>query len=173
MDLKSPILGSLRSGYFDHFVIITFQNDKSECVMKIDEIDRGMIKFLRHNARMSITELASQLQISRVTAKSRLASLQKHGVIRKFTIETDLGHDEGTIRAVSMFEVDGTKSQQVQRTLARMPEIEHLHTTNGTWAMVAYSQTPNLSAFDHLLFRFGEIGGVKNVETCLLLRRLV
>lgn len=141
--------------------------------MQIDDIDRGMIKFLRHNARISITELAGHLGISRVTAKSRLEALQKHGVIRKFTIETDLGHDEGTIRAVSMFEVDGAKSQQVQRALTRMPEIEHLHTTNGTWALVAYSQTSSLSAFDHLLFRFGEVNGVKNVETCLLLRRLV
>lgn len=141
--------------------------------MKIDETDREMIKYLRHNARMSVTELAGHLGLSRVTTKARLDTLTKHGVIRKFTIETELGQDEGTIRAVSMIEVDGAKTQTVQRTLARMPEIEHLHTTNGTWALVAYTQTRNLTEFDQLLFRLGDVQGVKNVETCLLLRRLV
>lgn len=140
---------------------------------QIDPIDRELLKLLKHDARVSITELASTLGVSRITVKTRMAALRADGVIRRFTIDVGDVADQDMIRAVSLLEIELSKVERVHRELKRLPELESLHTTNGKWALVATSVTQNLAAFDQLLKRMGTLSGVSNVETCLLLTRLV
>jgi len=54
---------------------------------KLDELDLKMIYFLMDNARMSISELAQRLGVSRPTVKARLEKLEKEGVIEGYTIK--------------------------------------------------------------------------------------
>ena len=55
--------------------------------MKIDELDLKLIYLLMDNSRLSISELAERLGVSRPTAKSRLEKLQKEGIIQGFTVK--------------------------------------------------------------------------------------
>ncbi|NKB27613.1 MAG: winged helix-turn-helix transcriptional regulator [Rhodobacteraceae bacterium] len=138
----------------------------------LDNTDRDLLKLLRHNARTTVTELAATLSLTRATVKSRMSALLDDGVIHRFTIETADAADEDHINAISMLEIELAKVEKVHRTLKRLPEITSLHTTNGKWALVARSETRNLTAFDRLLNQIGRVDGVANVETCLLLTRL-
>ena len=140
---------------------------------QLDSIDRDLLKLLKHNARASITELASTMGVSRVTLKSRLTSLRANGTIRRFTIDVSDVADEDLIQAVSLLELKLAKVDKVHRELRRMPELSSLYSTNGKWAVVAHSETKNLTAFDDFLSRIGKLDGVTNVETCLLLTRLM
>lgn len=138
----------------------------------IDSTDRELLKLLKHNSRASVTELAATLGVSRVTLKSRMAALRTDGIIRRFTVEVADLSDQDPIRAVSLLELRLAKVEKVHRDLKRMPEFTSLYTTNGKWAVVAHSETKNLTDFDQLLQRMGKLDGVANVETCLLLTRL-
>ena len=139
----------------------------------IDAIDRRLLTLLRADGRASITDLAGHLGVTRVTVRARIKSLQESGVIRKFTVDAGDADLPEAIRAVSLIEVRGQKVPSVKRQLARMPEIVSLHSTNGAWSLVAQSETDSLPAFDHLLNTIGALDGVGNVETCLLLSRIV
>ncbi len=55
--------------------------------MRIDELDLKLIYLLMDDSRLSISELAERLGVSRPTVKSRLEKLQKEGVIQGFTIK--------------------------------------------------------------------------------------
>ena len=55
--------------------------------MKIDELDLKLIYLLMDDSRLSISELAERLGVSRPTVKSRLEKLQNEGVIQGFTIK--------------------------------------------------------------------------------------
>ncbi|MBT0958346.1 Lrp/AsnC family transcriptional regulator [Alphaproteobacteria bacterium KMM 3653] len=138
----------------------------------IDTTDRQLLTLLRRDGRASVTALAAELGLSRVTVKQRMARMQASGVIRRFTVETTDAQDEG-IKAISMLEVAGTKLEPIKRALARMPEVTDLHSTNGNWGLVAQTRSASLSDFDSLLNRIGRIDGVVSVETCLLLSRIV
>lgn len=140
---------------------------------QIDPLDRDLLKLLKHNARASVTELAAKLGVSRVTLKSRMASLRADGIIRRFTVDVADLSDQDLIQAVSLLELRLAKVEKVHRELKRMPEFTSLYTTNGKWALVAQSETKNLAAFDQLLNKIGKLDGVANVETCLLLTRLL
>ncbi len=139
----------------------------------LDAIDLELLKLLKHDSRASVTELANTLGVSRVTLKSRLTALRANGTILRFTIDVAHAHEEDQIQAVSMLELQLTKANKVHRELMRIPEITNLYSTNGKWSVVAHSETKNLKAFDNFLSRIGNLNGVTNVETCLLLTRLM
>jgi len=54
---------------------------------KLDDLDLKLIYLLLDNARLSISELAEILGVSRPTVRSRLEKLEKEGVILGYTIK--------------------------------------------------------------------------------------
>ncbi|WP_297438133.1 TRASH domain-containing protein [Thermococcus sp.] len=55
--------------------------------MKIDDLDLKLIYLLMDNSRLSISELAERLGVSRPTVKSRLEKLEREGIIEKYTVK--------------------------------------------------------------------------------------
>ncbi|USS41639.1 TRASH domain-containing protein [Thermococcus aggregans] len=55
--------------------------------MRLDELDLKLIHLLLDNARLSISELAERLGVSRPTIRARLEKLEKEGIIRGYTIK--------------------------------------------------------------------------------------
>jgi DNA-binding Lrp family transcriptional regulator len=131
--------------------------------------DRRLLTALKRNGRASVTTLAGLVGVSRATAQARLDRLIKVGVIQRFTIDVTASADIDAIRAVMMIEVEGTLARAVIVALKRLPEVTSLHTTNGTWDLVANIETSTLPDFDRVLRQVREIRGVLNSETSLLL----
>ncbi len=136
--------------------------------MEITQTDRRLLAALTKNARASITELAAAAKVSRATVKARLMRLLDGGVIRRFTIETDLDNSDA-VRAITCVELQGSMSRAVIRSLRKIPEITSLHSTNGKWDLVAEIRAENLQAIDRILRQIREISGVLNSETSILL----
>lgn len=137
----------------------------------LDATDRRLVVFLKQDSRASITQLAGELGLSRATVKVRLERLVRSGTIRRFTIEmTDPGADD-LIHAVMLIELQGPLASRVISRLRKQPQITDLHTTNGSWDLVARIEAESLSEFDLVLRDVREIPGVSNSETCLLLDR--
>jgi DNA-binding Lrp family transcriptional regulator len=55
----------------------------------MDDTDRLLLDVLRRDSRTPMSELATQVRISRASAYSRVARLRADGVIRAFTIDVD------------------------------------------------------------------------------------
>ena len=136
--------------------------------------DRRLLTALKQDGRASITRLAQTLGQSRATVQARLDRLTQSGVIQRFTIEVDAAAaaDADMIRAVMMIELEGVMTRSVTRLLKQMPAIVSLHSTNGTWDLVAQIETVNLPEFDRVLREIREIKGVLNSETSLLLNAI-
>ena len=70
-----------------------------------------------------------------------------------------------------MIELEGTLARSVTGSLTRLAEIVSLHSTNGTWDLVAHIETSSLPEFDRVLREVREIKGVLNSETSILLNK--
>jgi DNA-binding Lrp family transcriptional regulator len=57
----------------------------------------------------------------------------------------------------------------VIRQLGGLPELRSLHTTNGTWDLIAEIRADSLADFDRVLREVRTIDGVLNSETSILL----
>lgn len=139
--------------------------------MTQEDGDRRLLAALRGNARMSVTELAHRLGMSRTTVRQRMDALVRSGRIRRFTIETDAA-SENEIRAISMVELQGSMSRAVIRQLNRIPEVASVHATSGVWDLVVEIRTDSLAGFDRVLRDIREIPGVVSSESCLLLAHM-
>ncbi len=134
-----------------------------------DGLDRELISLLRNDGRAPLSKLADALGVSRGTVQNRLDRLLENGTLHGFTIRVREDYEADDIRAVMMIEVAGKSTSQVIKKLRGMPELQKLHTTNGSWDLVAEVLTTNLSEFDRVLREVRMIDGVLNSETSILL----
>jgi DNA-binding Lrp family transcriptional regulator len=134
-----------------------------------DRLDRELIALLRKDGRAPLSKIAQILQVSRGTVQNRLDRLMDSGSIVGFTVRVKEDYGLDTIRAIMLIEVVGKSTTQVIKRLRGMPELQSLHTTNGSWDLVADVQTSSLSDFDRVLREVRMIEGVLNSETNLLL----
>lgn len=138
-------------------------------MINLDLRDHELISALRKDGRASITSLAAELAMSRVTVQTRLDRLLASDVIRRFTVEVNEAVMNDRVRAVMMIELQGAMSRRVISRLRKVPQIVDLHSTNGAWDLVGQIEAQSLADFDQVLRTVREIEGVLNSETCLLL----
>ncbi len=134
-----------------------------------DATDRRLIAALRRDARQPVSSLAAALGLSRATVKARIDRLVEAGVISRFTVELGTGQEDDSIRAIVLIELEGSLSRAVIRALSALTQVAKLHSTNGTWDLVAELACNDLRDFDAALRRIREVPGVVSSQSCLLL----
>lgn len=132
-------------------------------------MDAKLIAALRRDGRMSISELAGLLGVTRTTIRSRMAQLEQSGEIQGFTVLTRADGGSSPVRGLMMLSIEGRGTEKIIRRLHGMPEVEVVHTTNGRWDLIVSIGTDTLGHLDDVLFEIRRIEGVSQSETSLLL----
>lgn len=128
-----------------------------------------MIAELRRNARISLSDLASIVGLSRVTVRTRLTRLQSEGVIIGFTVVLANDIKEHPVRGLTMLEIKGRGTDRISRTLGGIAAVQAIHSTNGKWDLIVELGTETLSELDKVLAKIRKLDGVSTSETNLLL----
>ncbi|WP_313688334.1 Lrp/AsnC family transcriptional regulator [Pantoea sp.] len=131
--------------------------------------DQQLIALLRDNARMSITEIASRLKVSRTTVQKRMEALEQEGIITGYTVKVRPGVESNRIRAWMSVTVEGTKATSIVQKLRADPAVYTLHSTNGKWDLLVELRSDTLENFNNILGRIRLIEGISNTETSILL----
>ena len=135
----------------------------------MDELDGGLIAALKRNGRASLSELADRLGVTRSTVRVRLDRLVQDGAIAGFTVLTRADVRPEAVRGLMMLEIAGRGAEKTMKQLQRMPAVQAVHSTNGTWDLIAEIGTDTLEDFDQVLFAIRRMEGVTRSETNLLL----
>lgn len=138
-----------------------------ECVkmtslsVKLDNLDRRMIALLRSAARMSTSELARRLGISRSTVQGRMDRLHRNGVIDGFTIQFGAEYRARLVSAHVLIKVAQKLTRRVSDTLHSMPQIEALHAISGDYDLIAEVSADSTEELSALL---DDIVNLPNIE---------
>ncbi|MBS1304130.1 Lrp/AsnC family transcriptional regulator [Loktanella sp. SALINAS62] len=135
----------------------------------MDDLDNRLILALRRDGRAALQTLAADLGVTRATVKARLDRLQAGGEIAGFTVLTRADVAPHPVRGLMMLEVTGRGADKVSRQLRALPAVARVHSTNGTWDLIAEIGTASLESFDAVLSAIRRIDGVTRSETSLLL----
>ena len=135
----------------------------------LDELDEKLITLLRHDGRLSISDLAKSVGVSRITVSTRLGRLERVGEIVGYTVVLRADTVDQTVRGIMMISIDGSGTDNVIRALGALPEVTVVHSTNGRWDLIAELGTKSLIDFDAILRRIRLIQGIAGSETNLLL----
>ncbi|KHK93261.1 Lrp/AsnC family transcriptional regulator [Novosphingobium malaysiense] len=106
----------------------------------LDDLDRRIIAVLRRDGRITVTDLAKEVGMSKTPCQVRMRKLIESGVIRGFRAIVNpatLGLDHVAFTEVKLSDTREQALSEFNRAVQRIPEIEECH-------MLA-------SSFDYLL----------------------
>lgn len=135
----------------------------------MNDTDSQILGLLRDNARMSITDLAHKIRVSRATVQKRIEYMEMNGIIMGYTIRIKPSANQNTIRAWMNIMVEGPQTRAVVKALRLDSAVQTLHTTNGKWDLLVELESDSLESFDKILERIRNISGIYNTETSILL----
>jgi len=126
------------------------QTDHSD----LDRFDRAILRVLASDGRISVTDLAREIGLSKSPTQARLRRLEKAGVItgyRAFFDPIRLGLDH-----VSFVEVrlDNTRERalaEFNAAVAKIPEIEQAHLIAGSFDYLLKVRTQDMSDYRRVL----------------------
>ncbi|WP_342075527.1 Lrp/AsnC family transcriptional regulator [Yoonia sp. SS1-5] len=135
----------------------------------MDELDNRLISALKQDGRASLSDLAGQLGVTRSTVRVRLDRLIGGGEIVGFTALTRSDVRPDAVRGLMMLEIAGRGAERALGRLTGMAGVRAVHSTNGTWDLIAEIGADTLEDFDRILFAVRRVDGVTRSETSLLL----
>lgn len=135
----------------------------------MDNLDQKLVAALRRDARMPLSDLAGLLGVARATARSRIERLLARGDILGFTILTREDVAQSPVRGMMMLRIEGAGTERLLHRLTGFAEVQAVHSTNGSWDLIAEIGTETLEDFDRVLFDIRRLDGIKASETNLLL----
>lgn len=135
----------------------------------MDTLDRKLIAALRRDSRIPLSDLAAMLGIARATARARIEKLLTNGDIQGFTVLTREDVAQSPVRGLMMLKIEGAGTDRIVHRLTGFPQVSAVHSTNGSWDLIAEIGTATLEEFDRILFEIRRLDGVTSSETNLLL----
>ena len=140
---------------------------------RIDAIDRALITALVRDARLSLTDLAEAINVSRSTAHTRLQRLRDEKVITGFTASVDpvaLGYG---VAAAVFVDIEQHDWRGLRAELAAIPGVEYLAMCAGRFDLMLIARATSIGALrDVLLERIQRLDGVRSTETVIILDEL-
>ncbi len=135
----------------------------------LDDLDNKLLNALHRDARASLSELAETLGVTRTTVRSRLHRLKQSGEIVGFTVVTRKNVAESPVRGLMMLGIEGRGTERIMSRIAAMQQVRAVHSTNGSWDLIAEIGTDTLAELDGVLFQIRRMEGITRSETNLLL----
>ena len=93
----------------------------------MDDTDQQLLTLLRHNGRRSISDLATELGLSRATVRARIERMENHGDIVGYTVILRADAISMPVRGIVLIEVEGRAADRVIDTLGGFPEVSAVH----------------------------------------------
>lgn len=135
----------------------------------MDDLDLHLIARLRENARAPVAELARALGLSRTTVQSRLARLERSGVIAGYSVKLSDAAQKGRIDAFVMLTVEPKQAAAVTAALRRMPGVRRLQSVSGPFDMIAAVEAAGVDEMDALIDEIGAVRGVERTNSSIVL----
>ncbi|HEV7435357.1 MAG TPA: Lrp/AsnC family transcriptional regulator [Pseudorhizobium sp.] len=122
----------------------------------LDSIDQKIVALLSKDARMSLKELASQIDLSAPSTSERIRRLEERGVIRGFTVELDPKSIGYTLQAIVRIRPLPGKLHIVQKLIDDIPEITECDKVTGEDCFFARLHLRSIEDLDGILDRISD-----------------
>ncbi|WP_457750927.1 Lrp/AsnC family transcriptional regulator [Thermococcus sp.] len=139
----------------------------------IDEKDREILRILRREGRITLTELGKRVKLSPASVKNRLEKLEKLGAIKGYSAIVDPAFLDEYVQVFFELKlaIDDHTVDQILRRLARMDEVQSLHRRSGERQILvraSFHDTEEVKEFAGRLRRlFGK--NLERVEVTLII----
>ena len=140
--------------------------------VKIDDIDREILRMLQDNSRVAFKRIAEKVGVSEATIFVRVKNLRKKGVIKRFTVIVSPELLGKSLTAFVLINSEPKKLESVLETLSDMDDVYEVYDVTGTYYVIAKIRTENKESLAKIIDRIGMIDGVTRTETAIVLKSI-
>ena len=142
----------------------------------MDSLDRKILKLLSVNARMEIIDIATVLDLSEREVASRIAALEKNGVICGYKSVIDWEKvDTDSVSAIIELKVTpkaGYGFEEVAARVAKYPEVESVYLMSGAYDLNVVVKGKTFHEVSNFVSReLATIDSVTSTGTQFVMRR--
>lgn len=149
---------------------LTMSDQVGRPARALDEIDRRIVEELHADGRVSVTELAERVRISRANAYSRFERLQRDGVIDGFGARIDPHRLGLEIAALVTITAEQHAWRGLREELLAMPEVDYFALTTGEFDIVVLVRARDVETLrDVVLVRLQNMPDIRATRTILVL----
>jgi DNA-binding Lrp family transcriptional regulator len=137
---------------------------------QIDSVDRALLSAVSRDGRISLTDLAETINVSRSTAHTRLQRLRDESVILGFTATVD-PHALGLgVAALVFIDIEQHDWRTLRAELVAIPGVEYLAMCAGRFDLMLIARAETIPALrDVLLEQIQRIPGIRSTESVIIL----
>jgi Lrp/AsnC family leucine-responsive transcriptional regulator len=120
----------------------------------LDRIDLSIIAELQQDARLTVTELASRVGISKTPCQIRMRRLEKEDYILKYAAQVNhrkLGNKHIAFVQVTLSDTRTRALDSFNREIQNIPEVEQCHMIAGGFDYLLKVRTTDIESFRSIL----------------------
>jgi Lrp/AsnC family leucine-responsive transcriptional regulator len=120
----------------------------------LDKIDHAILRQLQNNARMSVTELASLVGLTKTPCQIRMKRLETEGYILGYVTLLDpskMGHSHVAFVQVTMNDTSSKALQAFNNAVKKIPSVEQCHMIAGGFDYLLKVRTTDMASFRAVL----------------------
>jgi DNA-binding Lrp family transcriptional regulator len=134
----------------------------------IDEKDQKILALLKQNSRMTFTDIAKEAGMSEAAVRKRVDKLQEGGIIRKFTIDVEIGE---SVRAAILVSVQPSHpNPSVAQAVKNIAGVELVYEVAGEVDIIAIASGSSIQEVNKYIDEIRRIEGVSKTNSMMVLR---
>ncbi len=137
--------------------------------MNLSPQDEQLIILLRENGRLSVSEIARKMAVSRTAAQMRLQKLVRNGVIEGYSVKLSAGYLENRVRALVMIKFPPIKRANIENELFAINTLTVLYSISGEFDMAGVVSAPTMGELDTIIDKIGCIEGIDKTMSSIIL----
>ena len=144
-------------------------------MLKLDRIDRELLRQLQSDGRTTNVDLAERVNLSPTPCLRRVRKLEASRTIKRYTALVDqaaVGLNVGAFAFIKLDRNTAARGEAFEKTVARLPQVMECCVVTGAHDYVLRIVARDLGAYERFIKeRLATIGGVADIETMIILNQ--
>ena len=140
--------------------------------MNLDTIDVKILEIMQQNARVSISDLSKQVNLSLSAVSERLKKLEASNIIEQYTTiiaSSAMERELSVLMLVSLENTGVSQVKELQLFVENEDEILECHHITGEYDYALKIATKNTASLEKLMSAIKSITGVRHCQTNVIL----
>ncbi len=137
--------------------------------MILGERDEQLIGLLREDGRMSVSEIARRMALSRTAAQMRLQKLERNGVIEGYSLKLSSSYLQNRVQALVLIKFPPGKRAEIEKALSEISQLTSLYSISGKFDMSAVISAPSMAELDVIIDEIGCLDGIDETMSSIIL----
>ena len=140
---------------------------------KLDHVDIQILRILQENARLTVKELASRINLSSTPTFERLKRLENNGYIRKYIALLDaerLNQGFVVFCNVKMRRINREIAAEFSKIMQNIPEVTECYNISGNFDYLLKIHAPDMKYYQEFMLNvLGTIESLGSIESVFVM----